>query len=172
MNRFVFQSLLLLMSGTLACTLLSAQANKYAGSMKKIVGVKYTDSRNITGLRGWQFREGTLATVLDDPQPIMVEVYKKGSTYIVFFSVMEDTASKEYVIADLVELKNVTKNQEVKTAVCRAYKQGNAFIVALTNTGRTHYFKAIKAWLFDRDRIRFEMINAKTVECLNEGDDD
>lgn len=165
-----YKNIPLLFMICLASFVLQAQTAKYAGSMKNLVGKKYTDSNNIPGLTGWKFREGSLATAIDDPESMMVDVYQKGTTYIIFFSVQQDTSVKEYVIADLIELKNVTKSQQIKTVLCREYKQENAFIVALTTTvSKNNYFKALKAWSFDRSRIRFELINAKTVDCLNEG---
>ena len=52
---------------------------KFAGSMQSLIGTSYTDNRNIPGLKGWQFNEGSLLSNINDPEWIMVDVYKKGA---------------------------------------------------------------------------------------------
>ena len=149
-----------------------AQTGKYAGSQKKLIGVSYTDSRHIPGLKTWQFRQGSVASLLTDPELFMVDVYQKGTTWLIFFSVREDTASETTVILDVIELKGVQKGWEIKTAVCREYKQDNAFIVALVKPANAEYSTNVKkAWRFNRDKRRFEWVSVKTVDCLNEGFD-
>lgn len=149
-----------------------AQDGKYAGSQKKLVGVSYVDSRHIPALKTWQFRQGSVASLLTDPELFSVELYQKGTTWLIFFSVQQDTATNTSVILDVIELKGVQKGWEIKTAVCREYKQDNAFIVALVKPANAGYSTNVKkAWRFNRDKRRFEWVPVKTVDCLNEGFD-
>ena len=148
-----------------------SQPGKYAGTKKILIGETYTDNKSIAGLKGWQFREGTVITPLDDPEMMTVDVFQKGTTYVILFSVKEDTASKEFVIADILEIKNVVKGQEVKTGVCKEGETENVEIIGLIKPGNTEYSPVLKAWRFSRDKKRVEIKSIKNIKCLNEGFD-
>jgi hypothetical protein len=76
-----------------------AQPGRYAGTKKGLIGTVFTDSRNIQRLSGYTAVVGSVLTQLSDPPMICVDVFKKGTTYIVFFSI-EDTVSKKFTIDD------------------------------------------------------------------------
>jgi hypothetical protein len=165
MTRFLI--IFFVFAGSLKAT---AQQGKYAGSFKKLIGTSFTDSRQLPALKNWQPREGTLASSIDDPELFSVEIFQKGTTYMIFFSVKEDTASDVQVIQDVVELKAVQPGWDVRSGVCREYKQANTFVVALVKSANAAYSTNVKkAWRFNRDKRRFEAIAVKTVDCLNEG---
>jgi hypothetical protein len=148
------------------------QHGKYAGSYKKLIGVSYVDSRHIPSLKTWEYQQGSIASPLSDPEWFSVEIFRKGTTYLIFFSVKEDTATETSVILDVIELKGVQKGWEIKAAVCRENKEDNAFIVALVKPANAEYSTNVKkAWRFNRDKRRFEWVSVKTVDCLNEGFD-
>lgn len=148
---------------------LFAQTGRYAGSMKNLVGKSYTDSRNIAGLKGWEFREGSVVNSLNDPEMITADVFQKGTTWIVFFS-RKDTASTEYTIMDVIEVKSVMKGWKLKTTFCRRNAVENIEIVALVKWSPTLEFlkPAKKAWRFNRDKRRFEILPVKGIDCINE----
>ena len=149
---------------------LHAQAGKYAGSMKKLIGRKYTDSRNIAALKGWQFREGSVLNPLTDPEMILSDVVQKGTTYIVFFSIKEDTAVEEYKIYDAIEIKGVAKGWIIKTALCRQNKLESPYIFAWIKEAAKEYLTTIKkAWKFNPDKRRIELLPVKGIDCMNEG---
>ncbi len=149
-------------------TTVLAQPGKYAGTKKALIGKTFTDSRAIPGLSGWQFREGSLLSAIDDTEVITADVFKKGTTFIVLFSIKEDTANKKYTIADLLEVKNVARTQHVKTGLCRLGENENTEIVALTKAEvAVEASLAIKAWRFNRDKRRLESQSIKDVSCLN-----
>jgi hypothetical protein len=139
--------------------------------MKNLIGTSYTDSRNIPGLEGWEFRKGSVITAMDDPEMIIASVYSKGKTWIVFFSIMEDTASSLYSIMDVAEVKNVLTGWELYTTGCRKNKMDNVKIVALVKWSPTQEFlkPARQAWRFNRDKRRFEIMSVKGIDCINEG---
>ncbi len=148
------------------------QSGKFAGSMKGLMGLSFTDSKKINGLKGWQFREGTLVSPVNDPQQIIVDVFQKGTTYVVFFSVNDDTSKNVFVVADVLEIKNVGKGWQIKTATCSDYGQNDMELVALVKETTAEKIKTIKkAWRFNRDKIRFEVWPVKHMECINEGQD-
>jgi hypothetical protein len=145
----------------------SAQQGKYAGSMKKLIGQTYIDS--LPALKGWKLLQGSIVSPLTDPTWFVVDVYRKGTTYIAFFGEM-DTASRVTKIDDVVEIKSVKPRWEVRAGLCREYKEENAYVVALVYPAQAEYSKNVaKAWRFNRDKIRFEWINPKNVDCMNEG---
>src|SRR5688500_12362380 len=90
-----------------ACTT-TAQTGRYAGTKKGLIGTVYTDPLEIQRLSGWTAIVGSVLTQLSDPPMICVNVLKKGTTYVVFFSI-EDTVSKKFTIADVMEIKPVIK---------------------------------------------------------------
>jgi hypothetical protein len=150
---------------------LCAQPGKYAGSMKKMLNKNYTDEKHISGLTGWTFQEGSLITRVDDPETMTADVFKKGTTYIVLFSIKEDTADTKFTIADVLEVKNVTSTQYIRTGTCQeGQSEGGMDIVALLKKENKDSSKAIKAWRLNRDKRRIETMSPKLVKCMNEVD--
>ena len=151
------------------CLSNSMAQGKFAGLLKKMIGVKYTDDKHIKGLEGFSFREGSIVSPLEDDELFDVSVYQKGNVYAVFFS-LSDSTKKTYQILDILEFKNVTAGQVIKTITCREYKAENVEIVALVKYTKSAYLKnVIKAWRFSRDKIRFEKMDSRNVDCMNEG---
>lgn len=158
----------------LVCSALTikAQPGKYAGTMKSLINTVYTDSRSIPALAGWSFSEGSVLNSLNDPEMITVDVFKRGTTVFVFFSIKEDTASQEFRIVDILEIKAVSKGWTIKTSLCRKNKIENSWIVALAKETPTEYLKVLKkTWRFNPDKRQIEIINSKGIDCLNEGFD-
>jgi hypothetical protein len=143
---------------------------KYAGAMKNLIGVTYSDSRDIKQLARWTFRQGSVITPLDSPEMITVDVFQKGTIWIVYASVKEDTASDIYKIVDVLEIRNVQKGWEPKTGLCRQDQVENANIVAVVKVIYTEFLKQVKlAWRFNPDKRRFEKVPVKGIDCIHEG---
>lgn len=151
-------------------TLIKAQG-EFAGSMKKLIGTAYKDSRSIRGLEGYEFREGSLISRIDDPESITVDVYQKGTTRVAFFSIMEDSSTHEYTVMDVLEIKNVQPGWQIRTTFCRQNEIENVEIVALVKSSDNEdYQKAVKhAWRFSRDKRRIRAISIKGIDCMREG---
>jgi hypothetical protein len=148
-----------------------AQPGKYAGTKKGLIGTVYTDSRGIQRLSGYTPVVGSVLTQLSDPPMIMVEVFKKGATYIVFFSI-EDTVSKKFTIADVMEIKPVTKGWTIVTSLCKQDGSDNAFLVAWAKESRKEYLTVLKkAWEFNTEKGRIDSVSTKGISCLNEAFD-
>ena len=147
-----------------------AQPGKYAGSMKKMLNKTYTDEKHISGLTGWSFQEGSLITPADDPEVMTANVFKKGTTYIVLFSIKEDTTDAKFTIADVLEVKNVLSSRQIRTGTCTDGVNELIDIVALIKKETTESSKAIKAWRLNRDKRRIEVASSKLIKCMNEVD--
>lgn len=149
-----------------------AQPGKYAGSMKKLLNKTYTDEKHISGLAGWTFQEGSMITEVNDPEVMTADVFKKGTTYVVLFSVKEDTADTKFTIVDVLEVKGVLSTQHIRTGTCQEGQSGGGLeIVALIKKENKEFSKAIKAWRLNRDKKRIELADARLVMCMNEGGD-
>jgi hypothetical protein len=161
----------MLLPGLLMLCLIGHAQGKYAGAQSKLIGTKYTDSRNIPGLKTWTFRSGSLVSGLDDPETILVDVYKKGKVWIAFFSIKEDTASTEYTIVDVIEVKTLSPGYIVNTGLCRQNEENDATIVATVRwVAEKEFLKPVKqAWKLDRDKRKIIAIPAKNVDCISEG---
>jgi hypothetical protein len=157
----------------LACiaTSIMAQPGKYAGKQSGLINTVYTDNRNIPGLSDWSFMQGSMLNELSDTMTILVDIYKKGSSFIVFFST-KDSGAVEYTINDVLEVPPLAKGWMVKTSFCRQNEMEDPFIVALVKLTRTEYLKTIKkAWRFNRETKMLEQVPVTGISCLNEGFD-
>lgn len=148
-----------------------AQPGRYAGTKKALIGTVFADSRDIQRLSGYTAIVGSVLTQLSDPPMISVNVFKKGTTYIVFFSI-EDTVSKKFTIADVMEIKPVTKGWTIVTSLCRQHGSDNAFLVAWAKESRKEYLTVLKkAWEFNTEKGRIDSVSTKGISCLNEAFD-
>ena len=151
-------------------TVTAVAQGKYAGTKKSIIGKVFEDSRNLVALKGWKYMEGGLANSLDDPERITSDVFKKGTTYVVIFSIMEDTASGKFKVMDVVEITGVAKGWTVRSSFCRQNEQENNYIIAWGKENTGEFMKLIKkAWKFDPDKRRINVIPVKGIDCENIG---
>lgn len=150
---------------------LYAQGQFAGAKSRALIGTKYNHGPILPGLPGFEYRESGLVFGITEPEQFSVTVFQNGPTYIVFFAVNEDTATNDYMILDVLLIKQVKNNQAIKTLLCRQRKISDEAIVAITQPGSSEYSRALKAWRFNRDKRRFELISIKDIECLNEGDD-
>jgi len=142
----------------------------YAGTKKVMIGKMYADIDTLAGLKGWTQVEGGLANSLNDPEHIMSYVFKKGTTYLVLYSIKEDTASAKYTFVDVVEITGVLKGWTVRSSFCRQSEQENNYIIAWGKENTGQYMKLIKkAWKFNPDKRRIEAIPVKGIDCENIG---
>lgn len=156
----------------LLCVMNSAFAQgKYAGPvLKKLIGKKYTDSRTINSFKAYTYMQGSMVNSIDDPETFTVDVFRKGTTQVVMFSLLTDSAANEYTILDVLEVKNIQKGWEIKTGLCSQNGNENAEIMALAKPGRQEIIKTIKqAWRCNRDKRRIELLPVKSITCINEG---
>ena len=143
---------------------------KYAGSMKKLMGIVYEDSRKIAALKGWQFREGSLITPVDAPIPTTVTVFQKGTTAIVLLSGQEGSYENRFRISDVLEIKNVTTGWVIKTGICKMGQNSDTGIIAVAKESKSESLTNIRqAWRCNLDRLRIEITDSRNISCLNEG---
>ncbi len=148
-----------------------AQGN-YAGSMKKLIGMKYKDSNTIAVLKAYSYHEASLISDINDPEAITVDHFQKGPDAVVFFSIKEDQNDEEFTILDVLEVKNVPEGWQIKTALCRQNEIANVEIVALVKSGTGEFLKPAKqAWSFSRGKRRLQPMDKQGVDCIYEGGD-
>lgn len=150
---------------------INAQPGKYAGKQAALINTVYTDNRDIPGLSDWTFMEGSMLNALSDTMTILVDIYKKGSNFIVFFST-KDSGAVEYTINDVLEIPPLAKGWMVKTSFCRQHETEDPLLVALVKLAKTEYLKPLKkAWRFNRETKIIEQVPVTGISCLNEGFD-
>ena len=146
----------------------TAQPGRYSGAMKSLIGQEWSDS--LPELKGWTFREGSMVSAVSDPSWFYIRIYQNGKSCIAVCSIVEDTSKNNQIIVDVATIKNSKKGSEFRSVVCRERNIENSFIVAQVYPGKRNYSIAtLKAWRFNRDKMRFEWVNPKDVDCLNEG---
>lgn len=147
-----------------------AQPGKYAGTKKSLIGKSFTSSRTIPGLTGWTQKEGSLLNDIHDPEFLFADVYQKGTTYLVVFSVREDTASEHTVITDVLEITGVQKGWTIRTASCERNNGPDPYIIVWGRENQDAYMKLFKkAWRIDPDKRRINIIPVKGIRCENIG---
>jgi hypothetical protein len=149
-----------------------AQPGKYAGSKKIMIGQTYTELEKLPALKGWQYMEGAIvnANPNTDTEMHAVSVFKIGTTYLIIFSINEDTAQQAFKITDVVQMAGVAKGWTIRSASCRQNKENDAYIIAYGKETTDEYMKVIKkAWRINADKRRIEVIPVKNVDCENIG---
>lgn len=148
-----------------------AQPGKYAGTeFKKLISTQFNDETKIRGLETYQLHESTLLNRIDDPERLFLQVYVKGTSRLLLFTVLTDTATNTYEILDVLQVKNVKPGLEFKSVTCRRNKIENAEIVALVLPRDKEYFTDVrKAWICDKKKKQFRWIALKGIDCQNEG---
>lgn len=145
-----------------------AQPGKYAGTKKSLVGRVHMPNDNLKELKGWTLYEGAVmnTNVMTDPELHLVSVYQKGTTRLIIFSVIEDTASERRKIVDVAEVTGVAKGWIIKAYSCRQNKVPNGYIVAWGKESEVERIKIIKkAWRLNPDKRRIEVIPVKNIDC-------
>jgi hypothetical protein len=165
-NKIIF----VLLSFCFAKTNVIAQG-KFAGAFKSLIGQKFTKVSELKLLKGYTFKQGDVISETNDPDQTTVDIYQKGTTAIVFFSTMMQGDSF-YQVYDVLEVKDVLKGWEIKTATCRDNNNPDVAIVALVKSTENEIATNVKrAWRYNRDKIRFEKINTQHIDCINGGQD-
>lgn len=144
----------------------------YAGSMKKLVGLKYKDANSIAVLKGYGYHEGSMISAIDDPETMTVDHFQKGADAVIFFSIKEDPDGDEYTIMDVLEFNSIPQGWQIKTAMCRQNEVDNVEIVALVKSSKEQFLKPVKqAWRFNRDKRKLQPLDKQGVDCISEGGD-
>ncbi len=87
---------------------------------------------------------GGLSNSLKEPERIVSDIFMKGTTYLVLFGIMEDTASGKFKVMDVVEISGVLKGCTVRSSFCRQNGKENNYIIAWGKDGTAEYMKLIK----------------------------
>jgi hypothetical protein len=151
---------------------INAQAGKYAGSKRSLIGKEYTELAKLPALKGWQYMEGAIvnADPMTDVEMHSVEVLKIGTTYLIIFSINEDTAQHTFKIMDVVQVQGVAKGWTIRTASCRQDQENDSYIVVWGKETTDEYMKLLKkAWRINPDKRRIEIIPVKGIDCENIG---
>ncbi len=117
-------------------------------------------------LKGYTSKGETKLSFMEDTDQYSASVFSKGNILIVFFKGISKRESLSTIL-DVIEIRDVQKSQELKINVCR-YDGADSPqpIMALVERSKQEWWKAVKAWVFQLDRIRVETISSNHVTCL------
>jgi hypothetical protein len=159
-----------LLAAILCSAPLFAQGNFAPADWKPLIGKTFNNESEITLLKGFTSRGGSLLTNVDDEEKLGSSLFSKGSTVIVLLEKL--LPNNQFAILDLMEVKNVLKTQEVKVGDCSDGENNDSGIIALVNQTDQERWKAIKAWHFNKDKIRIEPWPVQRVTCWGMVGDD
>ncbi len=148
------------------CHVLYAQEGKLAPApWKALIDKTCKNENEFPLLKGYTAKGENLLSFMEDPDKYSASVFVKGSTQVVFFKVIGAGESVSTIL-DVIEVNNVQKNQEIKIGVCSDGENDDLHIMALVEQSKQERWKALKAWMFQLDRIRVEAIAPTNVTCL------
>lgn len=143
---------------------------KFAGGYGSLIGKNYKDEKELTILYGFTSRGGTLLSDTDDPVSLSASWYSKGNLIVALFE--QKDGDKGSFILDVLEIRNVLTNQTLSIGDCKDGENVSTGFVALVNETKEERFKAVRAWFFNRDKIRLESWNPSRVTCIGMVGDD
>lgn len=161
--------MLILATCLLANTILFSQG-KFAGNYRSLMGKTYMNESELTILKGFTSRGGTFLSDPSDPNGLSGSWYVKGNLIVTIFE--QTNEDKTRTIVDVLEVRNVLPNQQLSIGDCKDGENENTGFVALVNQPKEERFKAVKAWFFNRDKIRLEAWDAARVTCVGMVGDD
>jgi hypothetical protein len=136
----------------------------FAGGFASLIGKTYQNPAELKELAGFTDRGGSMLSLLDDEELFLAVWFIKGSVIVAVFEKIYEDDTRE--ILDVLEIKNVTKIQELKLGDCRDGDESNSRLVALVNTNKNEYWKALKAWYFNFETRKLETFLPARVTCL------
>ena len=144
-----------------------AQVGKLATAPWKTLIDKTCKSENeFPLLKGYTAKGETALSFIEDTDQYSVSVFSKDNSLIVFFKGISKGESLSTIL-DVIEIKGIPQNQELKINVCRFDGADSSQpIMALVERSIQEWWKAVKAWIFQLDRIRVEAISPNRVTCL------
>jgi hypothetical protein len=149
---------------------LSFAQGKFAGGFTSLIKKNYKYETELPLLKGFTRSNESLLSNADDSQQFGASVYVKGNIVVALFEQLN--IDKSRVVLDVLEVKNVLPKQEVTIGQCQDGASYNVGFVALVQVTQEERWKAIKAWYFNRDKIRLEAYDAAKVTCIGMVGDD
>ncbi|MEZ4973854.1 MAG: hypothetical protein R2820_11130 [Cyclobacteriaceae bacterium] len=146
-----------------------AQGKFVSDKYKSLIGAKWQKDEDLPLLNGFMYRGGSMLSSIDDEEQLGTNWFAKGSTALVFFERMGEDNTHE--IIDVLEITGLKKNQEIKGGDCSNGEAEMISLVALVTTSQAERWKALKAWNFNRDKLRIESYDPARVTCLGMGEE-
>ena len=143
---------------------------KFAGEFKSIIGTKYITEKDIPQLKNFSYNGGSIISDLEflDAYYLSLEVFRKGTTAIVIMSKLVDKTTNQHSIIEVLKIIDVPKNYEIRISGCTSNSLNpDDKIVAVYYLGHKKKVKLIKEAFVLKD-IRFEKLNTKNINCINE----
>lgn len=146
-----------------------AQGKFVSDTYKPLIGATWKVETDLPLLEGFEYRGGSMLSNFDDPEQFGTNWYIKGTTALVLVEQVTDDNVHE--IIDVLEVKDVKKNQVLKSGDCTDGDSEVVSLIVLVTSSEAERWKAIKAWNFNRDKRRIEVYSATRVSCVGMGEE-
>src|SRR6478736_4454690 len=156
-NKFVLIALFI-------CSGLHAQG-KLAGSYGALINKRFTDEKQLTSLYGFTYRGGSVIGDSADPRGLSVSWYMKGPIIVALFESKKADAAVIQIV-DVLEIRNIQKDQELSIGVCQDGENVMPGLVALVQPSEAKRYKALKAWNFNPEKLMIEPWPQEKISCL------
>jgi hypothetical protein len=137
-----------------------------AGAHASWIGKEIVRADEDLFFKGYKFSTSTILQTDEEIEYHLVS-YRKGSTEI-FLLITQVPDALSYFIRDVLEIKNMGKNDHVQTGSCKLNDDYNAKILMLEKNIKGKIVKS-KAWYTDTDKLKFKSISTKGIDCLVDG---
>jgi len=147
-------------AGGVSCPLDQLAFSQLASTRwKPYLNKVYKDSKEITELKDYTFREGTMLT----NNVVAVSSYAKGNNIILVFErILEDNYK---FVFDIVET-TLSQGQDIRIGLCRKGNLDDSSIVAIVRSSGKERWQAEKAWVCDSYHLTVTESPAKEITCL------
>lgn len=149
-----------------------AQKIRTDDHFRHLIGNTFKVGTDPEGLNGYEYVGGSVLTPLDVKNMVLSTEYRSGKNILITFSRMNDPETELYVVEDVLHIRNLHQDWELKTGLCRLNEVEDAAIISVVKPAKLEYSKDVKkAWRFNWQTLVLEEISTKDVDCLNEGFD-
>lgn len=138
----------------------------YAGLHSKWIEKEIIRSEEDLFFKGYKYTTSTIMQVDEEMEYHLVS-YKKGGTEI-FLLITQVPDAMSYFIRDVLEIKNLGKNDHIQTGSCKWNNNYNAKVLMLEKYIKGKTVKS-KAWYADTDKLKFKSISTKNIDCIVDG---
>jgi hypothetical protein len=158
--------------GILTTSILISGCHSKSPNFKSLIGKEYRTLTEFDMMKGYEEPVGIMLESLNDNE-YGLSSYKKGPIDLIAFErvIRQANGETKYSLIDILEINDRGKNQYIICGLCRLNEKTDKDIVAVyqdKNSDVQFYTKIIKAWKANRKTGKFEQIDTKGIDCINE----
>jgi hypothetical protein len=138
---------------------------------KNLIGKEYRTMAEFEIMNGFAEQVGIMLESFDGKE-YGLAYYKKGDLHVITFDrvIRHPDGTTSYSVLDILAINGLGNTQYVKCALCRLHGKNDTEIVSIYRyqEGVQFLTKISKAWRANRKTEKFERIDTKGIDCINE----